>query len=81
MTILLVVGPMCGLSDGPPSSSVKGKQVKSYFKRKQNDISTQRPLEFIHLDHFGPTRTESISGKMYGLVILDDYTTWTWVKF
>jgi len=59
---------------------VKGKQVKNLFKNK-NDISTQKYLELVHLDLFGPTRTESIGGKRYGVVIVDDFTRWTWVKF
>ena len=58
----------------------KGKQVKIYFKSK-NGFSTSRPLELLHLDLFGPTRTASLSGCKYGLVIVDDYTRWTWVKF
>jgi len=59
---------------------VKAKQLKSSFKSK-NNISTQRPLELIHLEHFGPTRIEYISGKRYCLVMKDDFTRWTWVKF
>jgi len=35
----------------------------------------------IHLVRFRPTRTVSISGKQYGLIIVDDYSRWTWVKF
>ena len=26
-------------------------------------------------------KTASVSGKKYGLVIVDDYNRWTWVKF
>jgi len=59
---------------------VKRKQVKSSIKRK-HDISTQRPLELIHLDLFGPIETKSIGGKRYGLVIVDDFTIWTWINF
>jgi len=33
------------------------------------------------LDHFGPARTKSIGGKRYGLIIIDDYTISTWVRF
>jgi len=43
-------------------SCVKGKQVRSSFKSK-DEVFTQRPLELIHLDLFGPTRTASISDK------------------
>jgi len=53
-------------------SCIKGKQVQSSFKRKKNDIYTQRPLELIHLDSFRLTRIEFISGKSYDLVNLKD---------
>ena len=39
-----------------------GKQVKSSFKLKDG-ISTKRPLEMLHIDLFGPTRTQSLGGK------------------
>ena len=58
----------------------KGKKVKSSFNAK-NIVSTSRPLKLLHLDTFGPTRTTSLSGCRYGLVIPDDYTRWTWVRF
>ena len=58
----------------------KGKFTKKPFKAK-NVVSTTRPLELLHIDLFGPVKTESIGGKKYGLVIVDDYSRWTWVKF
>jgi len=30
---------------------------------------------------FGPVNTTSLYGSKYGLVIVDDYRRWTWVKF
>ncbi|CAJ2645568.1 unnamed protein product [Trifolium pratense] len=61
-------------------SCQKGKITKSSFKPK-NIVSTSRPLELLHIDLFGPVHTASINGKKYGLVIVDDYSRWTWVKF
>jgi len=58
----------------------KGKWIRKSFTSK-NIVSTCRPLQVLHLDLFGPTRTTSISGKQYGLVIVDDYSKWTWVMF
>ena len=58
----------------------KGKQVKSSFKAK-NVVSTSKPLELFHLNLFGPTKNASLFGCGDGLVIVDDYTRWTWVKF
>nr|XP_029151592.1 uncharacterized protein LOC114925959 [Arachis hypogaea] len=48
-----------------------GKQIKTSFKPKK-DVSTKKPLELLHLDLFGPTRTQSLGGKSYGMVIVDD---------
>ena len=58
----------------------KGKQIKNSFTSKII-IFTSRPLQLLHLDLFGPTRTVSTSGKRYGLVIVDNYSRWTWVMF
>jgi len=37
----------------------KGKQTKSSFKQI-NVVSTSRPLELLHMDLFGPSRTMSL---------------------
>ena len=57
-----------------------GKQTRSTFKTK-NIASTTRPLELLHMDLFGPTRITSLGGKKYGLVVVDDYSRYTWVMF
>ena len=56
------------------------KIVKTSFKSK-GIVSTSRPLELLHIDLFGPVSTASIYGSKYGLVIVDDYSRWSWVKF
>jgi transposase InsO family protein len=58
----------------------KGKQVKASFKSK-NIISTNRPLQLLHMDLFGPSRTKSFGGNYYALVIVDDYSRYTWTLF
>ena len=58
----------------------RGKQTKSSFHSK-NVVSTTRSLELLHFDLFGLTRTASLGGKKYGLVIMDDYSRFTWVIF
>nr|GFB64396.1 retrovirus-related Pol polyprotein from transposon TNT 1-94 [Tanacetum cinerariifolium] len=35
----------------------------------------------LHMDLCGPMRVESVNGKKYILVIVDDYSGFTWVKF
>ena len=58
----------------------KGKQVKSSFHSK-NVISTSKPLELLHMDLFSPSRTKSVGGNYYALVIVDDYSRYTWTFF
>ncbi|XP_048443096.1 uncharacterized protein LOC125478705 [Pyrus x bretschneideri] len=57
-----------------------GKQTKSSHK-STNYISTSRPLELMHMDLVGPVQTESIRGKKYILVLVDDFSRFTWVAF
>ncbi|GKC11491.1 retrovirus-related pol polyprotein from transposon TNT 1-94 [Tanacetum coccineum] len=38
-------------------------------------------LDTLHMDLCGPMRVQSINGKKYILVIVDDYSIFTWVKF
>ena len=57
-----------------------GKQVKVSFKPKKC-VSTSKPLELLHLDLFGPTQITSLGGKRYYLVVVDDYSRYTWVIF
>jgi len=61
-------------------SCQKGKQTKTSFKSKKI-ISTTRPLELLHIDLFGPSRTKSLGGNYYALVIVDDFSRFTWTFF
>jgi len=67
-------------SDALYGACQKGKIVKTSFKSK-DIVSTSRPLELLHFDLFGLVTTASIYGSKYGLVIVDDYSRWSWVKF
>jgi hypothetical protein len=44
-------------------------------------MKTSRPLELLHMDLFGPVAYLSIGGSKYGLVIVDDFSRFTWVFF
>ncbi|KAI3825180.1 hypothetical protein L1987_06656 [Smallanthus sonchifolius] len=58
----------------------KGKQRKKSQKSKsKNSIVT--PLELLHMDLFGPISIRSIGGKSYCLVVTDDFSRFSWVKF
>jgi len=54
-----------------------GKQTCTTHK-KRSGIGTFRNLELLHMDLMGPTRTSSIGGMKYILVIVDDYSRYTW---
>jgi len=56
------------------------EDCESSFKAKYI-VSTSGPLELLHIDLFGPVNTASLYRSKYGLVIVDDYSRWTWVKF
>ncbi|KAI3678299.1 hypothetical protein L6452_37586 [Arctium lappa] len=59
---------------------LKGKQHKTSHKSKElNTISSS--LQLLHMDLFGPTNVMSIGKKSYCLVIVDDYSRFTWVYF
>jgi hypothetical protein len=44
-------------------------------------MTTSRPLELLHMDLFGPVAYLSIGGSKYVLVIVDDFSRFTWVFF
>ena len=55
-----------------------GKQTKAKYLGTQTS-ATSRPLELLLLDLMGPTRTKSLGGKRYIMVVVDDFTRYTWV--
>ena len=55
-----------------------GKQTKAKHLSTQTS-TTSRPLELLHLDLMGLTRIESLSGKRYIMVVVDNFTRYTWV--
>jgi hypothetical protein len=56
------------------------KQVRAPHHVK-NIIKTTRPLEMLHMDLFDPITYITIGGNKYGLIIIDDYSHFTWVFF
>ena len=55
-----------------------GKQVKSKHL-SVTEVQTSRPQELLHIDLMGPTRVQSLGEKKYILVVVDDFTRYTWV--
>jgi hypothetical protein len=59
---------------------VQGKMHDSLHSIKTS-ISSKRILELLYVDLFGPPSHASLGGKKYCLVIVDDYSRYTWVYF
>ncbi|GKB62476.1 retrovirus-related pol polyprotein from transposon TNT 1-94 [Tanacetum coccineum] len=62
------------------SSCEVSKAKRSSFKTKVVPSSKGR-LNLLHMDLCGPMRVASINGKKYILVIVDDYSRYTWTLF
>ncbi|GJV38641.1 retrovirus-related pol polyprotein from transposon TNT 1-94 [Tanacetum coccineum] len=56
------------------------KEQKAYPKPKIENTNLE-VLNTLHMDLCGPMRVQTINGKKYILVIVDDYSRFTWVKF
>ncbi|GJV33917.1 retrovirus-related pol polyprotein from transposon TNT 1-94 [Tanacetum coccineum] len=62
------------------SSCEVSKAKRSSFKTKAVP-SLNKQLNLLHMDLCGPMRVASINGKKYILVIVDDYSRYTWTLF
>nr|GEV67284.1 retrovirus-related Pol polyprotein from transposon TNT 1-94 [Tanacetum cinerariifolium] len=57
-----------------------GKSKKHTHKPKAENTNLE-VLNTLHMDLCGPRHVQTINGKKYILVIVDDYFRFTWVKF
>ena len=77
---------MVGLSkvypniEGVCEDCMRGKQHRVSFNSKKG-ISSSRPLELLHIDLCGPMRVRSLNHSRYVLVIVDDFSRFTWTIF
>jgi hypothetical protein len=46
-----------------------------------NQVMTKEPGELLHMDTIGPARVRSEGEKWYILVIVDDFSRYSWVFF
>ncbi|GJS50923.1 retrovirus-related pol polyprotein from transposon TNT 1-94 [Tanacetum coccineum] len=56
----------------------KGKHHRASFKTKRS-FFISKSLHFLHMDLFGPVKPQAISHDKYTLVIVDEYSRYTWV--
>nr|GFA99217.1 retrovirus-related Pol polyprotein from transposon TNT 1-94 [Tanacetum cinerariifolium] len=62
-------------------SSCELRKAKRKSFQSKITPSLKRRLQLPHMDLCGPMRVASINGKKYVLVIVDDYSRYTWTHF
>nr|GEX18894.1 putative ribonuclease H-like domain-containing protein [Tanacetum cinerariifolium] len=62
------------------SACEQGKIHQKHHKSK-TAFASNKPLYLLHMDLCGPMRVASINRKRYVLVVVDDYSRYTWVFF
>jgi transposase InsO family protein len=64
---------------GVCNGCAQGKNIKNPFPKRNN--KTEGVLELIHSDVCGPMPSSSISGYVYYVSFIDDYSRKTWIYF
>ncbi|XP_072146346.1 uncharacterized protein [Setaria viridis] len=57
------------------------KENITFGDKSQGKVMTRRPGELLHMDTVGPARVRSAGGKWYVLVVVDDFSRYSWVFF
>ncbi|GJS08139.1 retrovirus-related pol polyprotein from transposon TNT 1-94 [Tanacetum coccineum] len=75
-------------SASPIFLMARATSTKSWIKKQEGHLPNPKPvldskqrLHLLHMDLCGPMRIASVNGKWYVLVIVDDYSRYTWVHF
>nr|GEW56334.1 hypothetical protein [Tanacetum cinerariifolium] len=83
ISFLHVFGALCYPKNDREDIGKLGAKGKS--KRASHPpnpvLNSRQRLHLLHMDLCGPMRIASIKGKRYILVIVDDYSRYTWVHF
>ncbi|GKC67535.1 retrovirus-related pol polyprotein from transposon TNT 1-94 [Tanacetum coccineum] len=56
-------------------------KIKKHTHTPKIENTNLEVINTLHMDLCGPMRVQTINGKKYILVIVDDYSRFTWVKF
>jgi transposase InsO family protein len=65
--------------EGVCKGCAQGKNINNHFLK--SDSKAEGVLELIHLDVCGPMPSTSLSGYVYYVPFIDDYSSKTWVYF
>ncbi|KAJ9552446.1 hypothetical protein OSB04_016491 [Centaurea solstitialis] len=70
----------CGSRSSIIYRCIVGKMKKSSHPPKM-ETNCHHPLDMLHMDLCGPMRVESLARKKYMLVLVDEYSRYTWLEF
>nr|GFB34082.1 integrase, catalytic region, zinc finger, CCHC-type, peptidase aspartic, catalytic [Tanacetum cinerariifolium] len=62
-------------------SACKQGNIHRKHHKSKTAFASNEPLYLLYMDLCGPMRVQSINGKRYVLVVVDDYSWYTWVFF
>ncbi|GKC44389.1 retrovirus-related pol polyprotein from transposon TNT 1-94 [Tanacetum coccineum] len=62
-------------------SACEQRKIHRKHHKSKTDFASNKPLYLLHMDLCGSMRLKSINGKRYVLVVVDDYSWYTWVFF
>ena len=72
--------PAVGASSTVCQSCLRGKQTRLSFPQEATHRAS-KPLELVHSDLCGPMSSESVNDASYMMLIIDDFSRYTWAFF
>jgi transposase InsO family protein len=57
-----------------------GKMIAAFYSLI-NTVMTEHPGQLLRMDTIGPSRVHSMGGKWYVIIVVDDYSRYSWVFF
>nr|GEV83010.1 putative ribonuclease H-like domain-containing protein [Tanacetum cinerariifolium] len=62
-------------------SACEREKIHQKHHKSKTAFASNKPLYLLHMDLCGPMCIQSINGKRYVLVVVDDFSRYTWVFF
>nr|GEZ68894.1 hypothetical protein [Tanacetum cinerariifolium] len=59
-------------------SACEQEKIHRKHHKSKTAFASNKPLYLLHMDLCGPMRVQNINGKRYVLVVVDDYSRYTW---
>nr|GFA92923.1 hypothetical protein [Tanacetum cinerariifolium] len=59
-------------------SACEQRKIHRKHYKSKTDFASNKPLYLLHMDLYGLMRVQSLNGKRYVLVVIDEYSGYTW---